>query len=545
MEKFTIEGSIPLKKAFVEEIGITMGSDVSVNYTHLAIQHPKTLGLACGNNGKYQNNFVLPEQWNEALNFAKEGIFEKDEYYHISDGSWFILIKATGEYDKGDKQHPYYTYAISGTCLLRNNWYNAYPESRTTRFATPEEIVYLDQCISSNKYLTKEDALLIKKLQDGTKIWLGNNPDINKEVQERLFELGFVWAVDGITNPLYVDESNQGIYINENNKLTHTSSFINFAGNLRNEITAKDLGIEPYRVGQWVIVDNYHPDCNGKALKITKIYEANHDGQLYCNFEPSESSEDNFSINRIKRYATSDEINEAKPNLSFETSKWYTHENGAVCCYQGNNKGYGFSTYKQQWTSEDKLGMNKPEEWKLSTREEVGDMFIVEAEKRYFNESKIACFPGTYNWEPRPNEVCKVICSLNVNFYHSAEYYFSMEDNTFIVWGGGLGCIYKEGEWAKVKIEEEILYFGKIECIIHKEENYIETTHGNITKDEVDKAIYYIENPPKFFDYELTIYRYDYDDNALEYKSLKKSMIGFGCEQGTYEEMKAIQKALS
>lgn len=73
-----------------------------------------------------------------------------------------------------------------------------------------------------------------------TKIWIGNNPKLSKQVQERLFELGCEWYAGG-SNIKYT-ESSDAIYINSNLLLAKSSSGkLYFDTTSEKEITLTDL----------------------------------------------------------------------------------------------------------------------------------------------------------------------------------------------------------------------------------------------------------------------------------------------------------------
>lgn len=67
---FSIEGSNTLKKAFVEEIGFKLLSSDSINYKFLTNWDRKDKTLQ-GTPIPKQPNFVLPKDWNKAIEFVK------------------------------------------------------------------------------------------------------------------------------------------------------------------------------------------------------------------------------------------------------------------------------------------------------------------------------------------------------------------------------------------------------------------------------------------------------------------------------------------
>ena len=70
--QFTLEGSIPLREAFLKETGLTGG--VSTKYLYTYINTDKKVGNA---NEPNSMHFILPTQWNEAIKFITD--FDKEE----------------------------------------------------------------------------------------------------------------------------------------------------------------------------------------------------------------------------------------------------------------------------------------------------------------------------------------------------------------------------------------------------------------------------------------------------------------------------------
>lgn len=89
------------------------------------------------------------------------------------------------------------------------------------------------------------------------------------------------------------------------------------------------------------------------------------------------------------------------------------------------------------------------------------------------------------------------------------------------------------------------LYFGKVKFTIKKGDNFATTEYGNVTKEEIGITINYIENPPKLNNYTFgvrmekgtTTYTLDIIEKS------KEASIAFGCQEGTYKELKAIYNA--
>lgn len=106
----------------------------------------------------------------------------------------------------------------------------------------------------------------------------------------------------------------------------------------------------------------------------------------------------------------------------------------------------------------------------------------------------------------------------------------------------GEGLFYANGKWAEIVLNETILYFGKVEFKIKKNEGIAVTSYGKITKEEIKKALDYIENPPLFCGYPLHIYNNAHHLPLTRLSEIDLSL-GFGCQKGTYGELKAIYNA--
>lgn len=95
MEKqnFSIEGTVALKKAFVEELNLTTSSEGSITeWKYL------TNGLRvdlCGVNVEKGLHFKLPQQWDEAVIYAKE-FFRKEPKFKI--GDYIVAVGSTEEH---------------------------------------------------------------------------------------------------------------------------------------------------------------------------------------------------------------------------------------------------------------------------------------------------------------------------------------------------------------------------------------------------------------------------------------------------------------
>ena len=92
---------------------------------------------------------------------------------------------------------------------------------------------------TSTKTLTKDDL-------KNTKIWIGDNPDLSRRVQEKFFELGLGWAGSGknITSLL-----SQSLYVNNGYMILQADSRDYFDSQPEKEIFPSDLGIDVNNLG--------------------------------------------------------------------------------------------------------------------------------------------------------------------------------------------------------------------------------------------------------------------------------------------------------
>ena len=96
-----------------------------------------------------------------------------------------------------------------------------------------------------------------------------------------------------------------------------------------------------------------------------------------------------------------------------------------------------------------------------------------------------------------------------------------------------------------IKYQTKELYFGKVKFTIKKGDNFATTEYGKVTKEEIGIAINYIENPPKLNNYTFGVkMEKGTDTYTLDIiEKSKKAYIAFGCQEGTYKELKAIYNA--
>lgn len=130
-EEFTIEGSEALKKAFVEESGLN-NSDIFWNL-FLTPSNVKEKALTCTAYKQYIH-FILPSQWDEALEYVKE-YFAEDEF---KVGDWVIGWHATC---KDFKTKAWQIGRLTSTSVRPVDKSDNYgTDYKSVRKATPEEI---------------------------------------------------------------------------------------------------------------------------------------------------------------------------------------------------------------------------------------------------------------------------------------------------------------------------------------------------------------------------------------------------------------------
>lgn len=83
------------------------------------------------------------------------------------------------------------------------------------------------------------------------------------------------------------------------------------------------------------------------------------------------------------------------------------------------------------------------------------------------------------------------------------------------------------------KMQEKELYFGKVKFTIKKGDKFATTEYGKVTKEEIGDAISWIENPPA-----LVCGKYQ-----LKFDINNSSEIKFGCQSGTFGELRIIYEA--
>lgn len=88
-QDFTIEGSIPLKEAFVKESGL---KNSSINWDEYLTSSSSAKNALTSVIKKFDKHFKLPQQWDEALEYVKDYFTEEPEF---KVGAFITFIKAT------------------------------------------------------------------------------------------------------------------------------------------------------------------------------------------------------------------------------------------------------------------------------------------------------------------------------------------------------------------------------------------------------------------------------------------------------------------
>lgn len=92
----------------------------------------------------------------------------------------------------------------------------------------------------------------------------------------------------------------------------------------------------------------------------------------------------------------------------------------------------------------------------------------------------------------------------------------------------------------EIKDKVRLYYFGEVRFVIFPNNDIADTKYGSVSKDSIKKAIDYLENPPRLADHKLSIF--DNNGNYL-YINSQELKLGFGCQQGTLNELKDIYEA--
>ncbi|HPQ80055.1 MAG TPA: hypothetical protein PLG47_06345, partial [Candidatus Dojkabacteria bacterium] len=185
------------------------------------------------------------------------------------------------------------------------------------RLATPEEKQWLNVCIAEDKFVEKDYALRgydmygkalksepVKPNFDNCKIWIGDNPELSKKVQEKLFELGYKWN-SGEKKVKLTDKPVLQIW--KDKKITYSDDDkYYFNSDSRKEIFPSDLGItveEEYKVGDWIIftdLETNYREHNGDIVQITDI-NPDRVHTSWVNHTPESFSGGGFALDAYKK----------------------------------------------------------------------------------------------------------------------------------------------------------------------------------------------------------------------------------------------------
>ena len=139
-EDFTIEGSTALKKAFVEEGGfITTAYFASYKYlSNLLSSSEEDNNKLFGTDTKESKHFVLPQQYNEALEYVKD-FWKEEEKFDV--GDWVIGWHDNWHNRRSVAWQIFSILTLNGVKFARpDDAARGNTELKNIRKATPEEI---------------------------------------------------------------------------------------------------------------------------------------------------------------------------------------------------------------------------------------------------------------------------------------------------------------------------------------------------------------------------------------------------------------------
>ena len=164
---------------------------------------------------------------------------------------------------------------------------------------------------------------------------------------------------------------------------------------------------------------------------------------------------------------------------------------------------------------------------RLATTEEIKEFLIRVAKEKGFVQGA--------KFHPVNSSSTKVVMDSKCRVTGE----FSYHDNVDVLCNSG--NIYAKGIWATILPQDVQLKFGSEVFTIVKGQDYAATPHGRVSKQQIEEAIKYIENPPKLNEYSLEIY------TEIGHTPLKNARFGFGCvecgKRNGLNELKAILKA--
>ena len=451
-----------------------------------------------GEGSEFHKTFTLPEDYSQAFKFAvrqlkivngiielEEAVakfnFKKGNYYTSfdEDGLWQIFI-----FDKFNGENiDCIDYVNTSAKAYFHNHDCDFDTRVIYKPSTPEEIQWLDACIKTNTFVSKENAIkytleegeYYKVVEDDFwmigKVSKGNNGNNN----DLLLRGDYSYSIDSDRN---YDVDGVWCYYCEGagdvtrnfTKLSKDSDEVKWLEACHNagKYLTKEEALKPkptIKVGDIVIVTNQHSKNDASVGRLVKVVRIDNSGVPY-------KTEDYYKLY----------------NWSKSTS----------------------------WCA----GV------RLATQEEINEALLNKAKKSYpiGTHFKSAFIPNN-----------QTIYSVEKDYYN---WY---RDNSIVVNHRVGPSIYYEGNWAEIvesKPETKTAKFGEVTFTIKGNNDYATTKYGKITKKSIEKAIEYIKNPPSLGEYSLRIHvgsKYeslDFPDNLFK--------IGFGCQSGTLQELENI-----
>lgn len=561
---WTIEGSKNLKEAFIKELNLKpeYSKESALNWSYIGNEDCSDENVYQGVSTKQDNHFKLPEQWGEAKEFIINiniNSLEENEYYYVEeDDFWMIGKVSKGNNGNNDdstlRGDCYYMISQDKEYIKEDSWCYS-DKNRTFRKATPDEIEWLELCHKAGKFLTKEQ---IKKYNKYSKLYVRYNESITEEDFNKLLEFAKEKMVIGKPYDYYPNNDFQEFKNGGYFWLHCRDDFYSYGVDNNSqgctETTLEELGIKTkdFKVGDWVKIDNLHGEKTthkhcGEIGAIFKVGEIKNGIWYYGNWGIQNKIEGYCWKKHNLVFATEDEIKnhlikEAKKRgfvEGFELSRISRIKRSNEGIVDSNPPYLGAISSKYKYVKE------------LDVLKNMGAVLYCDG---YWSEvreeirekpKKVAVHVTTQDeWD-------FVIDKLKTSYYNDFDLYrtetaIDLSDSSYcnIKWFKKNDYkIISFGEWCKDNnytfIKPNILKFGDVEFLI--DGSRATTVYGTVTKEEVDKAIEYLENPPSLACYKLTIHvnntYINLYENNFEFK------IGFGCKSGTLEELKQIQKA--
>lgn len=202
--------------------------------------------------------------------------------------------------------------------------------------------------------------------------------------------------------------------------------------------------------------------------------------------------------------------------ISFKINDWIHIQHTVLKPYQRLIEQHAFNT--EFWMIRDAYGVTTSIDISKAVHAERSDVFnyliSIAHDKNFL-----------------PGQVCNDLNSNNFVVSSEDNFKYDFDIDTLYC---DKNPIYQQGKWAIVYKDKRSLKFGNVEFKLNSD-NTFETKHGIVTLEEINKAIEYIQNPPKLASYSLTIH------DSFDYCSLANSSFGFGCCKGELAELIAIR----